>query len=63
METKDLLWKIIATLETIDVRGRGNLDKLLGCILRLEMIAKDYQEPPKSTPAENDHQDKGGEEA
>lgn len=32
---------VMATLETISVSGKNNLDKLLGCILTLEAIVNE----------------------
>lgn len=33
--------QLIATLNLIEVRGKENLDMLLGCILTLEQMKKD----------------------
>lgn len=37
--------KIIATLNSIDVRGQDNMDKLLGCILALERMENELKNP------------------
>lgn len=34
---------VIATLETIHVSGKNNLDKLLGCILTVEKICNEME--------------------
>lgn len=33
-----IIQSVIATLDKIEVRGKGNLDKLLGCIQTLEKL-------------------------
>lgn len=38
---KTLLSQIINTLETIEVKGKDNLSKLLGCISALEQLAQE----------------------
>ncbi len=64
MDNKELLWLIIRTLETVEVRGRENLDKLLGCILQLEKMANDSKDTPKAAPeAEEPKTAEGSEEA
>lgn len=35
---KELLQRVIQTLNNIDVRGKSNLDRLLGCINALEAM-------------------------
>ena len=37
---RKLLKNIINTLDTVEVKGRDNLDKLLGCINALESMLK-----------------------
>lgn len=34
----ELIKAVISTLDTIEVKGRDNLDKLLGCINALETV-------------------------
>lgn len=64
MDNKELLRLIIRTLETIEVRGRENLDKMLGCIIRLERMANDIADTPKATPeAESQKTTEGSAEA
>ena len=36
--------KLIATLNLIEVRGKNNLDMLLGCILTLEQLEKELED-------------------
>lgn len=44
---------VIATLNDIEVKGKDNLDKLLGSIMALENVAQMMEQPaPKETPEE-----------
>lgn len=45
----EMLRCVISTLNDIEVKGRENLDKLLGSIMALERIAQDMECP---SPAE-----------
>lgn len=36
----ELIKMVISTLDTIEVKGRDNLDKLLGCINALESVVQ-----------------------
>lgn len=36
---EELIRKVIATLDTIEVKGRDNMDKLLGCMQALDRVA------------------------
>lgn len=36
---EELIRKVIATLDTVEVKGKANLDKMLGCMQALEKIA------------------------
>ena len=38
---------VIKTLDTIEVRGKENLDALLGCILTLERLVSQLENHPK----------------
>lgn len=49
---------LIATLNDIDVRGKSNMDKLLGCILVLEQLQKKWD----SIKLEDSTETKSGEE-
>lgn len=40
-ETKQKLRAVVQTLDLIEVRGKENLDMLLGCILTLNALAKE----------------------
>lgn len=42
--TKEEIQKIITTLESIEVHGRANLDKLLACIMFLDGKLKESEE-------------------
>lgn len=42
--TKAEIQKIITTLESIEVHGRTNLDKLLACIMFLDSKLKESEE-------------------
>ena len=37
---EELIRKVIATLDTIEVKGRDNMDKLLGCMQALDRVAE-----------------------
>lgn len=50
---------LIATLNDIDVKGKSNMDKLLGCILVLEQLQKKWD----SIKLEDSTETKSGEEA
>ena len=43
-EIKDLLGKVVYTLDTIEIRGKQNMDRMLGCIQLLEHIANNLPE-------------------
>lgn len=53
---KEFLLTLLRSLDSIEVKGRANLDTLLGCILAVEdMIATlDAPEPAGDDPAEED---------
>ena len=36
---EELIRKVIATLDKVEVKGRNNLDRMLGCMNTLEKIA------------------------
>lgn len=40
-DIKEKLSLVLRTLDSIEVKGRGNIDMLLGCMLTLEQIIKD----------------------
>lgn len=37
---EQMIRKVISTLDRVEVRGRENLDRLLGCMQALEKIAE-----------------------
>ena len=39
----NLIKMVISTLDTIEVKGRDNLDKLLGCINALESVVQSFE--------------------
>lgn len=43
---------VIATLNDIEVKGKDNMDKLLGSIMALERIAKIMEHPAPEEPKE-----------
>lgn len=43
----ELIKMVISTLDSIEVRGRDNLDKLLGCINALETIVQSVEAQKK----------------
>ena len=38
MGTKDTIAAVIKTLNQIEVKGKNNMDQLLGCIIALERV-------------------------
>jgi len=36
---EELIRKVLATLNTVEVKGKANMDKMLGCMQALEKIA------------------------
>ena len=47
---------VIATLNDIEVKGKDNLDKLLGSIMAMEGIAQMLEQPaPEETPKEENN--------
>lgn len=41
---KDKIIAIIRTLNGVEVKGKNNLDMLLGCIMTLEQIEKEIED-------------------
>ncbi len=39
MHMEELIRKVITTLDKVEVKGRNNLDRMLGCMNALEKIA------------------------
>lgn len=48
----NILRCVIATLNDVEVRGRDNLDKLLGSIMALEGLANMLEQPAPEEPKE-----------
>jgi hypothetical protein len=44
---------IIATLNDVEVKGRDNMDKLLGCIMALETVVQMEEKPVEVKEEEN----------
>lgn len=47
------------TLEEIDVRGRGNIDKMLGCMMMLDQIIAEASQPAQEAKDESNISDNG----
>ena len=45
MKQGERLKAVRRTLEEIDVRGRGNIDKMLGCMMMLDQIIVEMSQP------------------
>lgn len=47
------------TLEQIDVRGRSNIDKMLGCMMMLDQIVAEESQPAQEAKDESNISDNG----
>lgn len=47
------------TLEEIDVRGRSNIDKMLGCMMMLDQIIAEESRPAQEAKDESNISDNG----
>ena len=47
------------TLEEIDVRGRSNIDKMLGCMMMLDQIIAEASRPAQEAKDESNISDNG----
>jgi hypothetical protein len=47
------------TLEEIDVRGRSNIDKMLGCMMMLDQIIAEASQPTQEAKDESNISDNG----
>lgn len=56
-EAKDTIKNVINTLNTVEVKGRDNLNHLLGCILALEQVAGNIDAPTPEIKLEEVAQD------
>lgn len=45
-QVKNIILAAIRTLDTVEVKGRDNLDKVLGCINGLETVARILESAP-----------------
>lgn len=63
---KTIFDSLISTLNAIEVRGKDNLDRLLGCILTIEklrdMITTEKREIKPEEEKQDDHHDGQGED-
>ena len=50
----ELIKMVISTLDSIEVKGRDNLDKLLGCINALESVVQSAEVQSKLNKEETD---------
>ena len=41
---------VIATLNDIEIKGKDNMDKLLGCIMAMEGLAQQMEQPATEEP-------------
>lgn len=56
-----IIKSLIITLEKIEVRGKDNLDMLLGCIQTLEKLLETIKEAQEKEVAGNDAENQQGE--
>ena len=59
MKQEERLKAIRRTLEEIDVRGRGNIDKTLGCMMMLDQIIAEESRPAQEAKDERNISDNG----
>ena len=59
MKQEERLKAVRRTLEEIDVRGRGNIDKMLGCMMMLDQIIAEESRPAQEAKAERNIADNG----
>lgn len=56
-----LIRMVISTLNDVEVKGKGNLDRLLGCINALENVVQVLEAPPAPpVPTEKKEEDIDG---
>ncbi|MBO4939356.1 MAG: hypothetical protein J6C98_10240 [Oscillospiraceae bacterium] len=58
MDTK-LIKMVISTLNGVEVKGKVNLDRLLGCINALESVAKAAEQIPAGSVKLTEEEDHG----
>ena len=59
MKQEERLKAVRRTLEGIDVRGRGNIDKMLGCMMMLDQIIAEASRPAQEAKDESNSSDNG----
>lgn len=59
MKQEERLKAVRRTLEEIDVRGRGNIDKMLGCMMMLDQIIAEESGPAQEAKDESNIPDNG----
>ena len=59
MKQEERLKAVRRTLEEIDVRGRGNIDKMLGCMMMLDQIIAEESRPAPEAKDESNISDNG----
>ena len=59
MKQEERLKAVRRTLEEIDVRGRGNIDKMLGCMMMLDQIIAEVSRPAQVAKVECNISDNG----
>ena len=59
MKHGERLKAVRRTLEEIDVRGRGNIDKMLGCMMTLDRIIAEAPRPAQEGKDESNISDNG----
>lgn len=59
MKQEERLKAVRRTLEEIDVRGRDNIDKMLGCMMMLDQIIAEASRPAQEAKDESNISDNG----
>lgn len=59
MKQGERLKAVRRTLEEIDVRGRDNIDKMLGCMITLDRIIAEESRPAQEAKDESNISDNG----
>ncbi len=59
MKQEERLKAVRRTLEEIDVRGRGNIDKMLGCMMMLDQIIAEESRTAQEAKDESNIPDNG----
>ncbi len=56
----DIISLVISTLNTVEVKGEDNMDKLVGCIRALRTVAKALEAPTGSAEPEPSKEEPNG---